>query len=142
MGHILGFKIPYFAVFVLIVVLMGFFFLRMPTGFLPDEDQGVLLTLVQLPPGSTQEQTLDVLKKVRDYFLTNEKKTVEECLTIAGMSTAGRGQDQGMVYIKLKDWDLRDSPELKADAIVKRAMPAFSKIRNARIYRHCSSRCY
>jgi HAE1 family hydrophobic/amphiphilic exporter-1 len=133
-GHILGFKIPYFAVFVLIVVLMGFFFLKMPTGFLPDEDQGVLLTLVQLSPGSTQEQALDVLKKVRDYFLNDEKKTVEECLTIAGMSSAGRGQDQGLVYLKLKDWDLRDSPELKADAIAKRAMRAFSKIRNARIY--------
>ncbi len=132
--HILGFKIPYFAVFVLIVVLMGFFFLRMPTGFLPDEDQGVLLTLVQLSPGSTQEQSLEVLKKVRDYYLTNEKKTVEECLTIAGMSSAGRGQDQGLVYIKLKDWDLRDSPELKADAVAKRAMRAFSVIRNARIY--------
>lgn len=132
--HILGFKIPYFAVFALIVVLMGFFFLKMPTGFLPDEDQGVLLTLVQLPPGSTQEQSLAVLKKVRDHFLNNEKDAVEECLTVAGMSSAGRGQDQGMVYIKLKDWDLRDSPELKADAIVKRAMPALAKIRNARIY--------
>ncbi len=133
-GHILGFKIPYFAVFVLIVALMGFFFLKMPTSYLPDEDQGVLMTLVQTPPGTTQEQTIEVLKQVRDYYLTNEKDTVEECLTIAGVSTAGRGQDQGMLYIKLKDWDLRNSPELKADAIVKRAMPAFSKIRNARIY--------
>jgi HAE1 family hydrophobic/amphiphilic exporter-1 len=106
----------------------------MPTGYLPDEDQGVLLTLVQLPPGSTQEQTIEVLEKIRNHFLDNEKETVEECLTIAGMSSAGRGQDQGMVYIKLKDWDLRDSPELKADAIVGRAIPVFASIRNARIY--------
>ncbi len=133
-AHILDFRLPYFGAFVLIVALMGFFFMRMPTGYLPDEDQGVLLTLVQLPPGSTQEQTIEVLEKIRNHFLDNEKETVEECLTIAGMSSAGRGQDQGMVYIKLKDWDLRDSPELKADAIVGRAIPVFASIRNARIY--------
>jgi HAE1 family hydrophobic/amphiphilic exporter-1 len=133
-AHILDFRLPYFGAFVLIVALMGFFFTRMPTGYLPDEDQGVLLTLVQLPPGSTQEQTIEVLEKIRNHFLDNEKETVEECLTIAGMSSAGRGQDQGMVYIKLKDWDLRDSPELKADAIVGRAIPVFASIRNARIY--------
>jgi len=133
-GHVLNFKIPYFAVFVLIVVLMGFFFLKMPTSFLPEEDQGVLLTLVQMPPGTTQEKTLGVLKQVRDHFLTKEKDAVKECLTVAGMNSAGRGQDQGMVYVRLKDWDLRDAPELKADAIVKRAMPVFSKIRDAKIY--------
>jgi HAE1 family hydrophobic/amphiphilic exporter-1 len=133
-AHIIGFKLPYFGAFVLIVALMGFFFTRMPTGYLPDEDQGVLLTLVQLPPGSTQEQTVEVLEKIRTHFLNNEKDTVQECLTIAGMNSAGRGQDQGMVYIKLKDWDLRDSPELKADAVVGRAIPVFASIRNARIY--------
>jgi HAE1 family hydrophobic/amphiphilic exporter-1 len=133
-AHILDFRLPYFGAFVLIVALMGFFFMRMPTGYLPDEDQGVLLTLVQLPPGSTQEQTVEVLEKIRNHFLDNEKDTVQECLTIAGMNSAGRGQDQGMVYIKLKDWDLRDSPELKADAVVGRAIPVFASIRNARIY--------
>ena len=133
-AHILSFRLPYFGAFVLVVALMAFFFMRMPTGYLPDEDQGVLLTLVQLPPGSTQEQTVEVLEQIRNHFLDNEKDTVEECLTIAGMSSAGRGQDQGMVYIKLKDWDLRDAPELKAEAIVGRAMPVFASIRNARIY--------
>ncbi len=133
-AHILGFKLPYVAAFVLIVALTGFFFMRMPTGYLPDEDQGALLTIVQLPPGSTQEQTVEVLEKIRDHFLNNEKETVQECLTVAGVSSAGGGQDQGMVYIKLKDWDLRDSPELKAEAIVGRAIPVLAAIRNARIY--------
>ncbi len=133
-AHILGFKLPYVAVFVLIVALTGFFFMRMPTGYLPDEDQGALLTIVQLPPGSTQEQTVEVLEKIRDHFLNNEKETVQECLTVAGVSSAGGGQDQGMVYIKLKDWDLRNSPELKAEAIVGRAIPVLAAIRNARIY--------
>jgi len=133
-AHILGFKLPYVAAFVLIVALTGFFFMRMPTGYLPDEDQGALLTIVQLPPGSTQEQTVEVLEKIRDHFLNNEKETVQECLTVAGVSSAGGGQDQGMVYIKLKDWDLRNSPELKAEAIVGRAIPVLAAIRNARIY--------
>lgn len=133
-GHILGFKAPYFAVFALIVALMGFFFLKMPTGFLPDEDQGVLLTMVQTAPGSTQEQTIAVVDKVRDYFLESEQGAVRETMAIAGMSSAGRGQDQGLIYIKLKDWELRDSPELKADAVVKRAMREFSQIRNATVY--------
>ncbi len=133
-GHILRFKAPYFAVFVLIVALMGYFFFRMPTAYLPDEDQGVLLTIVQTAPGTTQEQTVEVLSKIRSYFLKNEKESVEACLAIGGFNPAGSGQDQGMVYIKLRDWELRDSPDLRVDAIIKRANPAFAGIRNARIY--------
>jgi hydrophobe/amphiphile efflux-1 (HAE1) family protein len=133
-GHILRFKIPYFAVFALIVVLMGYFFLEMPTGYLPDEDQGVIMTLVQTPPGSTQEQTAEVLNKLRKHFLENEKESVKECLSVAGRSSAGMGQDQGLLYIRLRDWELRDSPDLRVDAIIKRAMPVVSAIRNARIY--------
>ncbi len=133
-GHILGFKIPYFAVFVLIVALMGYFFLKMPTAYLPDEDQGVLLALIQTPPGSTMEQTEDVLNKLRNHFLDNEKESVETVMSVAGRSSAGMGQDQGLLYIRLRDWELRDSPDLRVDAIIKRAMSFVSKIRNARIY--------
>ncbi len=132
--HILGWKIPYFAVFMLIVVLMGYFFLKMPTAYLPDEDQGVLLALIQMPAGSTMEQTDEVLKKLRTYFLEKEKAAVETCMSVAGRSSAGMGQDQGLLYIRLRDWELRDSPDLRADAIIKRAMPVVSAIRNARIY--------
>ena len=133
-GHILGFRLPYFAVFVLIVLLMGFFFLRMPTAYLPDEDQGVLLTLVQLPPGSTQEQTAEILKKLQKHFMEDEKESVEASLFIAGASTAGMGQDQGLIFIRLRDWELRDSPDLRADAVIKRANSFVSAIRNARVY--------
>ena len=133
-GHILGFKIPYFVLFILIVVLMGIFFMKMPTAYLPDEDQGVLMTLVQTPPGATQEQTVEVLTKIRRHFMEDEKQAVEACLVIGGFSSAGSGQDQGMVYIKLRDWDLRDSADLRADAVVRRANLALAKIRNARIY--------
>ena len=133
-GHMLGFKVPYLAVFVLIVGFMGFYFMRMPTAYLPDEDQGVLLTLVQTAPGTTQEQTIEVLNKVRSHFMENEKQAVEACLGIGGFSSAGSGQDQGMVYIKLRDWDMRNSPDLRVDAIIRRANPALARIRNARIY--------
>ena len=108
-GHVLGARLRYLAVFVLIVGLMGFLFLRMPTAYLPDEDQGALLALIQTPAGSTLEQTMQVLDSVRSHFLENEKETVESCLTVAGFSPAGLGQDQGLAYVKLKDWELRDS---------------------------------
>jgi len=133
-GHILGFKLPYLAVFILIVVLMSFLFLRMPTSYLPDEDQGVLLAMVQLPPGSTQEQTAEVLKKLQKHFVEDEKEAVEASLFIAGASTAGMGQDQGLAFIKLRDWDQRNSPDLRADAVIRRANPFVSAIRNARVY--------
>lgn len=133
-GHVLGARLRYLAVFVLIVGLMGFLFLRMPTAYLPDEDQGALLALIQTPPGSTLEQTMQVLDSVRSHFLENEKETVESCLTVAGFSPAGLGQDQGLAYVKLKDWELRDSPELRVEAIVRRANPKFAAIRNATVY--------
>ena len=88
-GHVLGARLRYLAVFVLIVGLMGFLFLRMPTAYLPDEDQGALLALIQTPPGSTLEQTMQVLDTVRSHFLENEKETVESFLTVAGFSAAG-----------------------------------------------------
>ncbi len=133
-GHILGAKVRYLTVFALIVLLMGFFFLRMPTSYLPDEDQGILLALAQLPPGSTLEQTERTLENVRNHFLTNEKEAVESCFAIAGYSTAGMGQDQGLVFIKLRDWDLRDRPELRVNALIQRAMPKLSAIRDARVF--------
>ncbi|HSW40551.1 MAG TPA: efflux RND transporter permease subunit, partial [Acidobacteriota bacterium] len=133
-GHILRGKVRYVAVFCMIVALMVFFFLRMPTSYLPDEDQGMLLSLVQLPPGSTMEQTGEVLEKIRLHFLENEKDAVESCFSIAGYSSAGRGQNQGMIFIKLRDWDLRDTPELRAGAVAGRAMHYFSTIRNATIF--------
>jgi hydrophobe/amphiphile efflux-1 (HAE1) family protein len=109
-------------------------FMRMPTGFLPDEDQGQLNVQVLLPPGSTLERTRAVLDKVHHHFETTEEATVESLLLIAGFGFSGRGQNSGIVFVKLRDWDERKDDSLRARAIAGRAMAAFSQIKEATIF--------
>jgi len=127
-------KSRYLVVYVLIVTMVGFLFHRMPTSYLPEEDQGILFAQAMLPANSSLEQTQEVLEGVRDHFLEDEKDAVESCMTVAGFSFAGRGQNMGLAFIKLKDWELRDRPDLKADAVAGRAMGVFSIIRNAMVF--------
>ena len=133
-GRILVGKLRYLLVYLLIVIALGFLFLRMPTAYLPDEDQGILISQVMLPTGSTLEQTREVLDEVQRYVLEEEKEAVESCFTGAGFSFAGNGQNMGLVFIKLRDWDLRNRAELKVDAVMKRCAANFSRIRNARVF--------
>jgi HAE1 family hydrophobic/amphiphilic exporter-1 len=133
-GHSLSRKLRYVVAFLLIVTVMGFLFLRMPKSYIPDEDQGILLAQIIMPTGSTLEQTQAVADKVQRYFQENEKEAVESCMTIVGMGFSGRAQNAGMVFAKLKAWELRDRPDLRVKAIAGRAMGAFSKIRNAMIF--------
>ena len=133
-GHSLNRNVRYVFLYVLIVAAMGFLFLRLPTSYLPDEDQGVLLCQVTLPTGSTLEQTEAVMEKVRDQFLNKEKDAVESIMTISGQNQSGRSQNIGMAYVKLKDWKLRTRRELKVTAVANRAMRAFSQIRNTMIF--------
>jgi HAE1 family hydrophobic/amphiphilic exporter-1 len=133
-GHMLGAKLRYLAVFVLIVAALGYLFWRMPTAYLPDEDQGVLMAMVQLPPGSTLEQTQAVMAKVQNHFLVDQKEAVESCLTIAGFGFAGQAQNQGFAYIKLRDWDLRNRPDLRVKGVLGKAMPFLAGIREATVY--------
>ena len=132
--HSLSRKLRYLIIFLLIVAAMGVLFLRMPTAYLPDEDQGTLFAQVIMPKGATLEQTGKVTEQIRSYFQENEKEAVESCMTISGMSFSGRGQNNGMVFVKLKDWKLRDRDDLKAKAIAGRATAALSKIRNAMVF--------
>jgi HAE1 family hydrophobic/amphiphilic exporter-1 len=127
---ILGNRAPALIAFAVIVVAMGYLFTRMPTAYLPDEDQGMLMAMVQLPPGSTREQTEAVLDKVREHFLNDQKEAIESCLTVGGFSFAGRGQNQGMAFIKLRDWDLRHRDDLRANAVAGKAMVALSSLKN------------
>ena len=127
-------KRKYLAVFIVILAAMGFLFLRMPTAYLPDEDQGTMMVQALLPANSTLEQTDEVLKRVRTYFLENEKDTVEAVFTVSGVSFSGRGQNAGFSFIKLKDWDLRGGANQKVGAVAGRAMAEFSKIRNAMVF--------
>jgi HAE1 family hydrophobic/amphiphilic exporter-1 len=132
-GHVLASKTPYVAVFLLIVAALGFLFHRMPSAYLPDEDQGMLFVQVQLPAGSTREQTDAVMAQVQRHML-EEKDAVKSCTTITGYNFAGRGQNQGLAFIMLKDWELRGREGLRVNAIVGRAMMAFAGIRNASIF--------
>jgi HAE1 family hydrophobic/amphiphilic exporter-1 len=133
-GRSLSKKIRYVSIFILIVVVMVFLFQRMPTAYLPDEDQGTLLVQVLLSANSTLEQTEKVMEGVKDYFLEHEKDAVESCMTLSGTNFSGRGQNAGMAFAKLKDWELRNRPDLKVGAVVGRAMREFSKIRNAMVF--------
>ena len=132
--HSLNKSVRYVFFYVLIVAAMGFVFLRLPKSFLPNEDQGVLLAQVTLPVGATLEQTEAVMERVTDQFLNKEKDAVDSIMTISGQNQSGRSQNIGMAYIKLKDWKLRKRKELKVDAVVNRAMRAFSQIRNAMVF--------
>ncbi len=125
-GRSFGKPVRYLAVYGAIVVCMGFLFMRLPTAFLPDEDQGFIICQVQLPAGATQERTLKVIEEMERHFLETEKKAVETIITVAGFSFAGRGQNMGVAFVKLKDWDLRKTKDLKAPAVAGRAMGRFA----------------
>lgn len=121
-------------VFVLILVGMAAMYQRMPTSFLPDEDQGVLLTIVQLPSGATAQQTEAVMQEVAQYFQTAEEKNVESVFSVRGFSFAGQGQNMGMMFVKLTDWSLRTGAEDSAEAIAARAFgPLMGGIREANV---------
>ncbi len=132
--HSLTRKLRYLVVFVMIVAAMGYLFLRMPTAYLPDEDQGILIVQALLPANSTLEQSKTLMEGVRSYFQEKEKDSVESCMTVAGANLSGRAQNAGLAFVKLKDWKLRNRPELKVTAVAGRAMGEFSKIRSAMVF--------
>lgn len=134
LGHALARQVRYVVIYVLIVGGLLWLFLRMPTSYLPDEDQGLLMTQIMLPTGATLEQTQAVADQVRDYYLTREKDAVASCMTIAGAGFSGRAQNNSMVFVKLREWKLRDRPDLRVFEVARRATAEFAKIRNARIF--------
>ena len=129
-GRSFGKPVRYLVVYVAIVAAMAFFFLHLPTSFLPDEDQGFIICQIQLPAGATQERTIQVIRQLERHFLEKESKNVEGVITVAGFSFAGRGQNMGLAFVRLKHWDLRKTPDMKASAIAGRAMGAFSRFRD------------
>ena len=133
-GHALARKLRYVLVYVVIVAGLVVLFMRMPTSYLPDEDQGILLCQIILPTGATLEQTQAIADKVRRHFLEDEKEAVDSCMTIAGVGFSGRAQNNGMVFVKLKDWNQRSRVDLRVPAVAGRAMAAFSRFRNALVF--------
>ncbi|ADU68294.1 multidrug efflux RND transporter permease subunit AcrB [Pantoea sp. At-9b] len=132
-GHIVRSTGRYLVLYLIIVVGMAYLFLRLPTSFLPEEDQGLLLAQAQLPAGATQERTQKVLDQVTDYFLTKEKDSVNSVFTVNGFGFAGRGQNTGIAFVSLKPWDERSSADMKVPAIAGRAMRALGAIKDAMV---------
>jgi len=121
-------------IYLLMIGGMAFFFTKLPTSFIPEEDQGVFLTMVQLPAGATLDRTEKVLNRVRDHYLTNEKENVKSAFAIAGFSFAGQSQNTGMVFAQLRDWKERKNPQQSVKAIIGRAMGAFMPIKEAMVF--------
>lgn len=129
-GKILGSTGRYLLIYALIVAGMVVLFLRLPSSFLPEEDQGVFLTMIQLPAGATQERTQKVLDQVTDYYLKNEKANVESVFTVNGFSFSGQAQNAGMAFVSLKPWEERSGDENSAEAVIHRAKMELGKIRD------------
>ena len=132
-GSILRHKAPYLLAYVLIVVGMVFLFTRIPTSFLPEEDQGVLFAQVQTPAGTTAERTQQVIDRMREYLLTDESAAVSSVFTVNGFNFAGRGQSSGLAFIMLKPWGERDADN-SVFALAARAQKHFSTFRDAMVF--------
>ncbi|OUY19650.1 hydrophobe/amphiphile efflux-1 family RND transporter [Yersinia pestis subsp. microtus bv. Altaica] len=124
----------YLVIYLAIVIGMAVLFMRLPSSFLPEEDQGGFLTMVQLPAGATQERTQKVLNHVTDYYLDKEKNVVNSVFTVNGFGFSGQGQNTGLAFVSLKNWDERKGEQNKVPAIVSRASAAFSKIKDGMVF--------
>ncbi|MCL1861556.1 MAG: efflux RND transporter permease subunit [Proteobacteria bacterium] len=135
-GAILRHKAIFLLVYGAIIAVLVLLFHRLPTSFLPEEDQGMMPAVVTLPAGATMERTLGVLEKIRQYYQEQdaEKEKIETVFTIAGFGFGGVGQNMGMGFIRLKHWDERKSPSQNIWAYAQRANRAFSQVREAMIF--------
>ncbi|GAB3445066.1 efflux RND transporter permease subunit [Insolitispirillum peregrinum] len=126
--------VRFVGIYIALLVALGFLFVRLPSAFLPDEDQGIMFMQVSTPASASQERTLTALRSVEDYFLNVEKDNVSSIFTVAGFSFSGRGQNSGLGFVKLKDWDERQRPDQKAAFIARKAMGALSTVKDAMIF--------
>lgn len=124
----------YMMIYLLIVLLLGFLFTRLPGSFLPDEDQGVFFTQMTLPVGATKERSMGVMDQIEKHYLENEQDTVRSIFSIIGFSFSGRGQNNGMAFISLQDWDDRTEDSQHVQAVAARALASFSKIKDAMVF--------
>ena len=133
-AKILHRSLRWILIYVLLLGGVVFIFLRLPSSFLPQEDRGMFTTSIQLPSGSTQQQTLKVVQKVEDYFFSHEKDNVTSIFATIGSGPGGNGQNVARMFIRLKDWDDRDMSTGSSSAIIERATKAFAHINEARVY--------
>jgi len=131
--HVLGRAGRWLAIYAVVIVAVGLLFVRMPTSFLPDEDQGTMFVQVQTPPGATQGRTQAVLDDVANYLLGEEGAVVEGAFEVTGFNFAGRGQNSGLLFVRLRDWDQRRASDLKIQALIARMVKRFATYRDANI---------
>jgi multidrug efflux pump len=124
----------FMCIYLVIVVVMGYMFTRVPTTFLPDEDQGILFVQATLPANASAERTQAVLDDVRDYFQKNEKANIVSVFTANGFSFAGRGQNVGIGFVSLKSWDDRPGTQNSVQSIANRAMAHFATLKDAKVF--------
>ena len=124
----------YMVIYGAIVLLLGFLFTRLPTSFLPDEDQGIMFTQMTLPVGATKERSIGVMNQIEKHYMENEKDTVRSVFSVIGFSFSGRGQNNGIAFVSMKDWSDRTDPEQHIQKVAQRAMGAFSQIKDAMVF--------
>ena len=131
-AHVLQKTGRYLALYASIVIAVGVLIWNLPTSFLPEEDQGYFISVIQLPPGATRGRTLEVLSQVEQFYL--KQKEVEHVIGVAGFSFFGRGQNAAIAFVRLKDWDERPNKENSATSVVQRANMTFFRIKQAMIF--------
>ncbi|MEM5371149.1 efflux RND transporter permease subunit [Paraburkholderia azotifigens] len=131
--HVIRRSGRWLVLYLVVIVAVGFLFMRLPKSFLPDEDQGTMFVLVQTPPGSTQETTARTLKSVTDYLLNDEKDIVESVFTVNGFSFAGRGQNAGIAFVRMKDYSVRQHANQKVQALVGRVFGHYASYKDATV---------
>ncbi|ADJ62874.1 efflux RND transporter permease subunit [Herbaspirillum seropedicae] len=132
--HMLGRGWRYMAAYAVLLALVVAGFMKLPVGFLPDEDQGTLFAIMQLPSGATKARTDEVIRQVEQHFLVDQKEAVSGVFAVSGFSFAGSGQNMGFAFIKLKPWDERKGPGLSVTDVAAKAGAAFANIRDARVF--------
>ncbi|HEX7685849.1 MAG TPA: efflux RND transporter permease subunit [Trinickia sp.] len=131
--HVIRRSGRWLVIYLAVIVAVGLLFVRLPKSFLPDEDQGLMFVIVQTPTGSTQETTERTLANISNYLLTKEKSLVESVFTVNGFSFAGRGQNSGLVFVRLKDYGLRQGSDQKVQAIIQRMFKHYSRYKDAMV---------
>ncbi|MDP2559700.1 efflux RND transporter permease subunit [Psychrobium sp. 1_MG-2023] len=124
----------YMVIYGLLIVGLVVMYQRLPTSFLPDEDQGTMFTQMVLPQGASTERSVEVMEKIEDYYLETEKDNVESVFSVIGFSFSGNGQNNGIAFVKLKDWDQRTEDSQHVKAVAGRAMGYFMSIKEAFVF--------
>jgi len=130
-GKVIARRALHFGVFGAITLVLGLLFWRLPTGFLPEEDQGIAMVVFSLPPGATEERSAKVRQAITDHFLQNEQNSVRKVMAVTGFSFFGTGQNTGMAFIDLLPFEERGKASQSASAVVGRAFGAFASLRDA-----------